>query len=273
MIDLAFLQELAHAAGDVVVREFRFGGVKRTFKDDGSANFTPVTLADKEVNRLVIDRVRQKIIDPGLSADFSIEGEEESDLRKGARFRLVCDPIDGTFPFAAGIPVSTFMVALLDRGVPVLAVIYDPFGKQMYCAEKGKGSTLNGARIHVSSRFDFSAETIIGSVWWNTAPFNIGLLMGLLPTLKNASVINLLSIGYMGAKVASGELAATVFPGQYAHDTAAVHLLVEEAGGVVTDLCGDPLRYDGPLKGHLAANKVLHGKLLELVNGMNPRRP
>jgi fructose-1,6-bisphosphatase/inositol monophosphatase family enzyme len=94
-------------------------------------------------------------------------------------------------------------------------------------------------------------------------------MMGLLPQLQQASVMNLLSIGYMGAKVATGEFAATVFPGGNAHDNAAIHLLVEEAGGRFTDLFGNAPDYSAPLKGHIAANPALHEKLLALVRSFN----
>jgi len=273
VLDLPFVKDLAEAAGVVMLRHFRFSGIARQFKDEGTANATPVTVADLEVNRMVIERIRQHLSDQGLSNDVSIEGEEESDRRAGARYRVVCDPIDGTFPYAHGIPVSTFMLAVLDNGVPVRAVIFDPFGKQMHLAERGAGATLNGETIRVSPATELTTKSVIGSVWWNTAPFNVGLLMGLMPALHGASVMNLLSVGYMGAKVATGEFAATVFPGGNAHDNAAIHLLVEEAGGKFTDLFGNVANYDAPLKGHIAANPTLHKKLLKMVASLNPPAP
>ena len=265
-LTLSFFEELARAAGDEIRKTFRFSGVAAEYKDDGTPNRTPVTVADKQVNALVIQKLRARMPSPTLS----ITGEEQSDQRRGARYEIFVDPIDGTFPYAAGIPVSTFMIALVTDNQPQLACIYDPFGDQLFSAQSGLGATLNGKRISVSTHTTFSAQTIIGSVWWNTSPFNVGQLAGLLPTTTNASIINLLSIGYMGAKVASGEFAATLFPGHNAHDTAALHLLVEEAGGVVTDIMGNAIDYSKPLKGHIAANKALHAQLVDLVRKFNP---
>ena len=265
-LTLTLFEAPAREAGDAIRKTFRFSGVAAEYKDDGTPNRTPVTVADKQVNALVIQKLRAQMPSPELS----ITGEEQSDQRKGARYEIFVDPIDGTFPYAAGIPVSTFMIALVTENQPQLACIYDPFGDQLFSAQRGRGATLNGKPISVSTHTTFGGPTIIGSVWWNTSPFNVGQLAGLLPTLTNASIINLLSIGYMGAKVASGEFAATLFPGHNAHDTAALHLLVEEAGGVVTDIMGNPLDYSKPLKGHIAANKALHGQLVELVKKFNP---
>jgi fructose-1,6-bisphosphatase/inositol monophosphatase family enzyme len=260
------LASLARTAGAMIRHDFRFEGIHRDFKSDGSPNITPVTESDKRVNRFVIEALREK----ASRTELSITGEEESDESAQARVRVFVDPIDGTFPFAAGIPVSTFMLAVVEDGTPRLSVIYDPFGDQMFLAEKGKGATLNGNRIRVGDWPSLSNKTIVGSVWWNTAPYNIGVLSGLLPTLEDASVINLLSIGYMASKVATGEFAATLFPGSNAHDTAAAHLLVEEAGGVVTDVFGAPIDYARPLRGHIAANKAIHGRLVQLVRRFNP---
>ncbi len=265
--DAALLERLARQAGAIIKAAFRFSGVERQWKDEGTPNRTPVTAADTEVNRVVIAELRQRF----PSDEVSITGEEQSDERPNPRYRIFCDPIDGTFPFAAGIPVSTFMLALVEGDTPLASVIYDPFGDQLFLAQRGQGATRNGRPLRTSTVTQLSTKTVIGSCWWNTAPYNVGLVNAVLPSLYDASLINLLSIGYMGTKVASGEFIATLFPGSSAHDSAALQLLVQEAGGVVTDLFGEPLRYDRPLRGHLAAaNPSIHQTLVELVKRFNP---
>lgn len=64
----------------------------------------------------------------------------------------VCDPIDGTAQFASGVPVSTFSLALVHNGEPILGVIYNPFTKELYSAVKGSQAKLNNTFIKVSER-------------------------------------------------------------------------------------------------------------------------
>ena len=73
------------------------------------------------------------------------------------------------------------------------------------------------------------------------------------------------SITYMASLVATGDCFATIFPGTNPHDTAAVKILIEEAGGKVTDLFGQDQRYDRPIKGHIASNGLIHDELVAIV--------
>jgi fructose-1,6-bisphosphatase/inositol monophosphatase family enzyme len=257
--DASFAEELALAAGKIQRLYFRPVGIEREIKDDD----TPVTRADREINELTVARIREKFGDR-----VSIQGEEGGHLVDGTEWKVVFDPLDGTFPYGHGIPVSTFSLALLHEGAPVLAVIYDPFGEQLAIAERGRGALLNGRPMKVGAFETIDRRVSIGLVWWKGSRHNVGRLAALLPD-RGATVLNLCSISYMGLKVAAGELAATIFPGESAHDSAAIQLLVEEAGGKVTSITGEPQRYDGKVNGHLASNPTLHGRLLDLVREVN----
>ena len=85
--------------------------------------------------------------------------------------------------------------------------------------------------------------------------------------IKNEAgeIIDVGSITYMGALVAAGELAGTMFQGTKPYDTAALKVIVEEAGGKVTDLFGNEQRYDQDIRGHLVSNGLLHDRLLEML--------
>jgi fructose-1,6-bisphosphatase/inositol monophosphatase family enzyme len=253
--DAPFAEDLARAAGKIQRLYFRPDGIEREIKEDD----TPVTRADREINALTIARIRERFGDR-----VSIQGEEGGHLVDGVEWKVVFDPLDGTFPYGHGIPVSTFALALLHQGAPVLAVIYDPFGEQLAIAERGKGALLNGRPMHVGRFETIDRRASIGLVWWKGSRHQVGQLAALLPE-RGATVLNLCSISYMGLKVASGELAGTVFPGESAHDSAAIQLVVEEAGGKVTSITGVPQRYDGKVDGHIASNPTLHPRLLELV--------
>jgi myo-inositol-1(or 4)-monophosphatase len=244
-IPIEEMVDIARAAGVVMNNHFRSHGMSRVVK----ADLTPVTVADNAINEMVIRR----IVATGINID--VIGEEAS-RRQSSRWQIACDPIDGTFPYTWGTPVSTFMLALLYDGIVQKSVIFDPFTDRMYTAERGSGAFLNGVPIAVSTN-TVSDNPVIGYVSWKGCGTNMHAICGHLESL-GFQCVNFCSIGYLEAMVATGELVGTIFPqrkrGAF-HDTAPGHLLVEEAGGVVCDLNGAPqdyLRED--FRGHVMAN-------------------
>src|SRR6185369_16230217 len=116
---LQFARGLADQAGAIMLEHFQVGVAKR---DKAEADNTPVTIADTQINRLVIEAVRAK------HPTHAVIGEEESHPADGVEFTWVCDPIDGTIPYTMGIPTNLFSLALVDgEGQPVVAVVYDPY--------------------------------------------------------------------------------------------------------------------------------------------------
>lgn len=243
---------LAKQAG-VIMRENFIRGMHKEWKDDRS----PVTATDLEINALILKEIK------GRYGDHSILSEEGSDHDETHEYVWVCDPVDGTHNFSHGIPTATFALALVHKGQPVLGVILDPFEDRLYTAEKGKGAFLNGDAIHVSSSGTLK-KTVIG----------IGktrALKNLFPAMdemyqRNVSMITGLSIHYMTALVAAGEFAATVFGSTSCHDMTAGKIIVEEAGGRVTDLYGNiPARFDRDFPGQVCSNGLLHDELISIL--------
>lgn len=259
--DYRFVHGLALGAGKIMTQHFSPHGVDSVYKPSGGINETPVTPADKQINAMIIRQVRSRFPD-----QVSIQGEEGSDTIIGVPWKVVFDPLDGTFPYAAGIPISTFMIALLNEGRPMLAAIYDPFMSVFYYAERGGGSFANGNPIRVSKDASLGTKTIINAIWWVTSDFEVGKIAGRLCKHAPVPVHNYCSVGYAGARVASGLFIASIFPGLDAHDSAALDLIVSEAGGKVTDIEGNEQRYDGKVRGHLATNGLVHDTLLGLMN-------
>ena len=240
---------LSQTAG-AIIKDSLVLGQKREWK----ADHTPVTLVDKQINQLVIDTIHREF------PTHSILAEEGSDLSRSREFVWVCDPIDGTFPFMHGIPVSTFTLALCVGGEPVLGIIHDPFMARLYLAAKGQGTTMNGHPI-APSKAQSIKDTTIGVVFWQD---NMDIFTPLLSQLTShgGKIINLVSVAYMDALVAAGELSAVVYPGLSAHDSAAAKIIVEGAGGIFTSLTGEIDRYDQPVHGHLAcANKHIYTEI------------
>lgn len=240
-------------AGKIIKAALKLG-ITREWKADA----TPVTAVDQQINQLVIDTIHNEF------PEHSILAEEGSDLSRSQEFVWVCDPIDGTFPFMHGIPVSTFTLALVRNGQPILGLIYDPFMDRLFTAETGKGTRLNGELVHPLNDSELK-NTTIGVVFWKG---NMDIFTPLLTKLTDAGgkIIDLCSVAYMDALVTTGELAAVIFPGFSAHDSAAAKIIIEESGGVFTSLTGDIDRYDAPVHGHIAAaNPAIYAQIQSLL--------
>ncbi len=179
-----------------------------------------------------------------------------------AVYRIIIDPIDGTRNFANGIPMFAVSIALLHNGVPVVAVIHNPATGTTYAAEKGKGMTINGKPTHVSQQ---PAEK--GVV--NFGPGQGKEKKDMLRTLFVAGEEYFRSVRYMGctalelAYVASGGTEGFVCIGLKPWDYAAGRLLIEEAGGKITDYDGNEC--DMQQNYFVASNGVAHDALLTLV--------
>ncbi len=252
---LEFAKSLADESAVIAMKYFGFDTVK-TLKLDNS----PVTEADKLINDLVIKRVNEKF------PAHSILGEENSDMKKDSEYVWVCDPIDGTIPFSAGLPTFTFSLALVEQktGQPVLGVVNDPVLKNMYWAYKGSGAYRNGIKIFVTKDTSLKTTYMSSDGSGRHSGFSYTELFKILND-KQAKVMKLLSVVYSGIQVPNGKFTGTVFFGQYAHDVAALKIITEEAGGKATDLNGNERRYDQEGLGIVISNGILHEEILECV--------
>lgn len=253
-LELALAKDLAIQAGFIISQSLQIGREK-TWKDDN----TPVTAVDKQINQLVIDKIHEHF------PAHSILAEEGSDMTRSQDYVWVCDPIDGTFPFMHGIPISTFALSLVKDGKPLLGVIYDPFTNRLFSAQVGEGAFLNGNKISTSNANSLKNASI-GVIFWKG---NMDIFTPLLAKLvdEGAKIFNLVSIAYMDALVASGDFAGVIFPGFSPHDSAAAKVIVEEAGGVFTSITGEIDRFDRQVHGHIAAaNETIHKQILSLLS-------
>lgn len=251
---LDFAKEVAHAAGDIMLKHFTIG-IDHEIKPD----LSPVTIADKEVNSRVIAMVK------GAFPDHSVRGEEESNHVEGDEYVWVCDPIDGTIPYSLGIPTNVFSLALVRHGVPICAVVYDPYMKRLYTAEKDKGAYLNDEPIRVSDGvIAHNAAVAMGN---HDAENAMKVILALRTSAhhKQLRVFQYHSDVYAAMAVATGQFAFYVSVSPHPHDNAASKLIIEEAGGKVTDLGGKEQRYDSPINGAIISNGVVHNDVLEMM--------
>jgi fructose-1,6-bisphosphatase/inositol monophosphatase family enzyme len=249
--EMDFATSLARRAGSIMREHFRTG-VSHTSKSDGS----PVTEADMEINDLVAAQVRMDYPGDGFI------GEEGGSV-SGASGRVwVCDPIDGTLPFTLGVPTNMFSLALVEDGVPILGVLYDPYLNRLYEGLRGRGATVNGSRLQVN---DSSLAGSIVSVPTARLGLTDNAALAAAVISGGSRIFNVASIAYVGSLVAAGQISACVYPATAAWDVAAVKIIVEEAGGRVTDVDGNPQRYDEPVRGALISNGRAHDDLVALV--------
>lgn len=251
---LDFAKSVALEAGDIMRKYFGK-------KPDShlKANNTIVTVADEKINDLVINRVTERY------PAHDIDGEEASQ-RRGSKYVWACDPIDGTTSFIMGLPVSVFSLALVIDGQPEVGVIYAPFSECLYWAVRGQGAYLNSRPIHVSQdSLDDRVEMNVD--WWPSAQWDVMQVVHDLAYEKDVYVTTVGSTTHAAALVARGEFVASVFTGTKGKnvDIAAAKVIVEEAGGKVTDLFGQEQRYDRDICGALVNNGVVHEDIVEAM--------
>jgi myo-inositol-1(or 4)-monophosphatase len=259
-VELQFVQNLAKEAGSIMKKYFEAEeDLDHEWKDD----HTPVTIADTKINRLVIDRVKAAYPKHGVL------GEEES-YKPERDLIWVVDPIDGTLPFSLGIPTSAFSIALVDRadGQPVVALTHDPFLDHTFYAVKGQGAYLNGKPIHTTDKYDLRHGYMCIGSKSGKGPgyeYSAGRVMEYFRD-QGVKTLNYMSLVYGANRVATGQFYAAAGVGVYAWDMVACALLVQEAGGIVTDIKGDKRRFDETGDGFImAANKQVHKLIVDKV--------
>jgi myo-inositol-1(or 4)-monophosphatase len=213
-----------------------------------------VTEADRASEQLIVSRLR------ATWPEHDIVGEEGTRDTHGSDFRWYVDPLDGTTNFAHGYPVFCVSMGLEHEGQLIAGILYDPTRDELFAAEKGSGSTLNGKPIHVSSTMRL-AEAILGTGFPSFKRHknpNIHFYHQL--TLRSHGVRRAGSAALDLAMVASGRYDAYWEFNLNPWDTSAGVLLVQEAGGTVTRFDGTPFRIDS--RETLASNTILHEELM-----------
>jgi myo-inositol-1(or 4)-monophosphatase len=240
---------IAREAGALLLKYFH-QRVKIEYKGDVDL----VTEADRNSEKLIVERIKKQW--PG----HDIVGEEGTRTAFNSDYRWYVDPLDGTTNFAHGFPVFCVSMALEHKGERVAGVLYDPTRDELFAAEKGKGAWLNGERIHVSKTAEL-AESLVATGFPSHKRHKN-------PNIHFYHQITLRTHGVRRAGSAALDLACVAcgrFDGFWEFnlnpwDTAAGVLLVEEAGGVVTNFSGGPFQIES--REVLASNRLIHPALL-----------
>ena len=219
-----------------------------------------VTEADHASEKAILDVIKEAF------PDHHILSEEVGEIVMDSNYKWIIDPIDGTVNFAHGIPLCCVSIAVELEGEMILGAVYNPSYDEMYLAEKNRGATLNEKPIHVSEM-----STVLSSCLVTGFPYTyldvpngpIEIFSRLIR--KGVPVRRLGSAAIDLCWVACGR-----FDGFYEHklqawDSAAGYLMVEEAGGKVTDFKGE--KYS-PYQPHiLATNSKIHEEMLNVLSG------
>ena len=217
-----------------------------------------VTAADRASEKLIIGRIQAKW------PDHDLVGEEGTRRETGSDYRWYIDPLDGTTNFAHGFPVFCVSMGLQFRGHMVAGVVYDPTRDELFTAEKGKGAFLNGEPIHVSKVSTLGESLSATGFPSHKRHKNPNIHFYHEVTLNTHGVRRAGSAALDLASVAAGRLDAFWEFNLNPWDTAAGALLVEEAGGRVTDMHGRAWRLDGPET--LASNGIVHASFVRLMS-------
>jgi len=248
--DVALLAIAAREAGAVAL-----GFFGRSPKVFTKGDHSPVTEAD-----LAVDARLAEVLG-GARPGYGWISEESTAQGDAGGTTFIVDPIDGTRAFIAGLDDWTISLAVAVAGRPTAAAVYCPVRDEMFLAGVGGGAFLGAERLSTSTAAALAGSRIAGP----------GRLFDD-PAAQAAGIVRadkIHSLAYRLALVAAGRLDAAAASARACHwDLAAADLLVQEAGGRLTDLAGRPVRYDGPDVRHpplVAAGPALHEAFTALV--------
>jgi myo-inositol-1(or 4)-monophosphatase len=221
-----------------------------------------VTEADHASEKAIIDTVREQF------PDHFILSEEAGEMASGSTYKWIIDPIDGTVNYAHGIPICCVSIGIEFEGNMVMGTVFNPFLKEFFFAEKGAGATLNGELICVSGETDVDKACLVTGFPYTYLDVPNGPLEVFSRFIRRGVPVRRLGSAAMDlCWVAAGR-----FDGFYEHklqawDSAAGFLIVEEAGGKVTDFNGN--HYSPYQASILATNGKIHDEMLLAINEKN----
>ncbi|HRP96194.1 MAG TPA: inositol monophosphatase family protein [Rhodocyclaceae bacterium] len=192
-----------------------------------------VTEVDRAAEAAIIEVLREAYPQHGILA-------EESGESGDGEYQWIIDPLDGTTNFIHGFPQYAISIALAKNGVLEQAVIYDPTRNELFTATKGAGAFLNDRRIRVSKRIRL-AESLIGTGFPFREFAHIDAYLGAFRELsqKTAGIRRPGAAALDLAYVACGRIDGFWEMGLQPWDMAAGALLIQEAGGLVSDFAGE----------------------------------
>lgn len=256
---LQFAKKLAHDAGKIAL-DYQKKGFKVSSKERLN---DIVTEADHACNQMIVATIRAHFPDHSILSEESDPMETESD------YKWIIDPIDGTVNFAHGLPFFAISIAVAYRGNPIIGVVEIPALHESFWAQSGQGAYLNQKKIHVSQTASLTETLLATGFSYDRDSEGDRRNWALLESLHKPArgIRRLGSVAIDLCYVAAGRFDAYWEFGIKPWDMAAGKVIVEEAGGVVTNIDGTPL---SPKRAQiLATNGILHSTMLTQLKPLN----
>jgi myo-inositol-1(or 4)-monophosphatase len=250
------LVQTVEAVGPLALSYFR-EGESTSAKVDLKHGNSPVTEADHLVDAALAAALKPAFPEAGWLSEESVDDPARLDKE----FTLIVDPIDGTRGFMAGDSRWAICAALVHQGRPIAGAVHAPARRETFAAALGQGATLNGQFLRLGAWPEGSLLRVAGP---RSAMFDFEKLGA--PVERNSYVP---SLAYRVALVAADRVdTAVATKNSHDWDIAAIDLIVREAGGLFTDLAGEPPIYNRPIPRHpplIAAKANLHAILLRAL--------
>jgi myo-inositol-1(or 4)-monophosphatase len=246
----------ATEAGAKELQRF-FNGDFKISNKEGHNNL--VTEADYASEKVIIETIKTAY------PDHFILSEEAGEVVMDSEYKWIIDPIDGTVNFANGIPICCISIGLEHNGKMIMGAVYNPIMNEFFFAEKGWGATLNDKKISVSSNPNVAKSCLVTGFPYTYLDMPNGPLQVFERLIRKGIPVRRLGSAALDlCWVAAGRFDAFYEHSLNAWDSAAGFLIVEEAGGMVTDFAGN---YYSPYQPHIvASNGKLHNQLLDVIN-------
>jgi myo-inositol-1(or 4)-monophosphatase len=193
-----------------------------------------------------------------------ILSEEKGTRKRSSPYKWIIDPLDGTTNFAHGYPMFCVSVGLEYEGEVILGAVYDPIANEMFSTKKGGGAFLNGKRIHVSEVKDLSEALLTTGFPYDIRQDTVDNINYFSNFCRKAQAVRrpgsaALDLCYVASGRFDGFWEMKLFP----WDVSAGALLVEEAGGKVTDFNGNT--FDIYAREVLASNGLIHQDMIDVL--------
>jgi len=249
---IADLEEMARAAGELLRQ-----GYGERHEVDRKGVIDLVTEVDRQSEQLLLEALGKRF--PG----HRVVAEETGGLPGADEKLWYIDPLDGTVNYAHNLPIFSVSIAYAEGGQTELGVVYDPMREEMFTAQRGEGAFLNRRRLRVSSTAELANSLLVTGFpydIWNNPDNNLDNFAHF--AVRTQGVRRLGSAALDLAYVAAGRLDGFWEIRLSPWDVAAGALIVQEAGGLVTNIEGGEDYLSAP-QSILAANPRLHARILE----------
>ncbi|OQX73555.1 MAG: inositol monophosphatase [Campylobacteraceae bacterium 4484_4] len=254
---LEALNAVVKEAGEILKEGYH---ARKKVRFKGSVDL--VTDYDLKIERFLRERL------PGIFPEYTIIGEESTERFELAERSIIIDPIDGTTNFIHQIPFVAISVGIWREGVPQMGIVYNPILNELFCAQKGAGATLNKEKIHVTQ-----TDRLINALIATGFPYTkvekgddfrwvLGCMERLLPQTRDMRRLGsaAMDLCYTAKGVFDGFYEINLKP----WDTAAGLLIVEEAGGKISNQKGEPYTFEDRII--VATNGRIHKPLVEALS-------